>query len=153
VIDEKINSAGLGELHHNVADLKIRIKRDYDRSVNRDLSQQQWQDLFRRNVTAVLRQAYGLVLAELEKLPTSAEGLAVDENAQEACALVLKSFDGLIEELILYALQKHRSSCALSNFPEEHNPSQEYIAAVIEEACRDWSAFVARVNTLMSTDV
>jgi hypothetical protein len=153
MIDEKINSTGMAGLHHTVDDLRSRIKRDYDRSVNRDLSQQQWQDLFRRNVTTVLRQAYGVVLAELEKLPISTEGLLADENPQEVHVRILKPFDGLIEELILYALQKHRSSCALSNFPEEHNPSQEYIAAVIEEACRDWSTFVSQVNALVSPGV
>ena len=49
-----------------VDNLRGAMKRQYDRCINKDLSQQKWQDLFKRNVTAVLNQAYEDSLVQLK---------------------------------------------------------------------------------------
>jgi hypothetical protein len=146
MIAENVTATDLAGFDSCVASLRSGMKRQYDRSVNRDLSRQQSQGLFKRNVITVLRDSYQQALVELRQsaLETTAGGSGLG-------AQVVKSFDGFIEELIVYALQKHRTSCALSNFPDEHKPGQDYIAEVIEEASSDWSAFVAQVNALLAT--
>jgi hypothetical protein len=126
-------------------DLRAGIRRQYDRSVNRDLSRQQWQGIFKRNVTSVLRQVYQDSLQGLRRI-----GPELYEEAHAASAAqVLRALDGVVDELIEYALQKHRSSCAMSNFPDEHNPGQAYLFEVIQETGRDWLAFVSQVEGLL----
>lgn len=150
---ENVNTINLARFQNAVSDLQSGIKREYDRSVNRDLSQQQYQDVFRRNVTLVLRKIYQQALDRLQQSLQEIDSVAKEkiDQGQELNSKLLQSFDGVIEELIVYALQKHRSSCALSNFPDEHNPSEEYLAEVIEETSRDWSKFTIQVNKLVSS--
>jgi hypothetical protein len=148
---ENTHPASLAGFTDYVSGLRSGLKREYDRSVNRDLARQQWQALFQRNVTTVLKQAYQAALLEVEKLSPVAAGER-KEGLAGLRAQVLQPFEGLVEELMVYALQKHRSSCALSNFPDEHNPHGDYLAAVIEETSRDWSAFAGQVQSLLSRD-
>ena len=142
-MSENKTSVSIDEFKMFVVGMKSSIKRQYDRGVNRDLSQQKWQDLFKRNVTGVLQQAYDNALSELNKLSF--------EQGDNALAIeALTSFDGFIEELLDYAIQKHRSSCALSNFPDEHNPAHDYVNEVMLEANKDWQQFAKEVNTFIT---
>jgi hypothetical protein len=150
---ESVNAARLASLRDAVIRLKAGMEREYDRGVNRDLSQQRYQQVFRRNVTIVLRETYQQVLAEWHQQLFENESQGNQKNLDQGhtlCSNLLQSFDGVIEELILYALQKHRGSCALSNFPDEHNPSVEYLSEVIDETSRDWSAFALQVNKMVA---
>jgi hypothetical protein len=145
-----IMAMNLAGFEHYVMGLLPGIKRQYDRGVNRDLSQQQWQDLFQRNVTAVLQQTYQEAFTQLQQMATEREDPQALAPGDDLTRQILKPFHILIDELIQYAVQKHRSSCALSNFPEEHNPSQAYIAQVLHDIDRDWSAFVSKVAALLA---
>ena len=141
---ENSNATSLASFAAHVTELRRGIKRQYDRSVNKDLSQQNWQGLFQRNVTGVLRQCYSDALKRLEQLPfVAAQGEPLAHTALDA-------FAGFADELLQYALQKHRTTCAISNFPEEHDPSQAYLAQVLEQTRTDWEAFASQVDALLA---
>jgi len=144
-----VTAMNLADFEHYTNGLLPGIKRQYDRGVNRDLSQQQWQDLFKRNVTTVLKQVYQDALVQLQQVTFEDESLAGKETDDSLHQRILKPFSVLIDELIQYAVNKHRSSCALSNFPEEHNPAPAYITQVLEEVDRDWAQFVSQVAALL----
>lgn len=124
------------------------LKREYDRSINRDLSQQNYQELMKRNFTSVLVQLYRDALQLLQQ-----QQLAIETNAdyQSLGDEYLKPFEGMIDELFQYVLQKHRSSCALSNFPVEHNPAVTYIAEVLHLAEHDFAGFKQQVGELLQS--
>lgn len=115
--------------------LRQQMMRQYDRSINRDLSQQNWRGLFGRNVRQVLLDIYTEVLQQSEYPMT--------ESAVQALST-------LSETLLQYALQKHRSSCALSNFPEEHNPAGDYIAELVQVTQQDWQPVLEKLTTLIA---
>lgn len=142
-MNEQSNQENLARFEQFVQQLKRTMQRQYDRSINRDLSKQQWQDLFIRNVTASLREAYAESLAQLRQL-------SFKPDTPNLSARVLKPFDDLIDEFVQYALQKHRTSCALSNFPDEHKPSPDYIADVLTQTNRDWQTFAEQVGAEFS---
>ncbi len=148
MMSENINAINLAALDQYVATLKQAMKRQYDRSINKDLSQQHWQGLFKRNVTLVLKQAYEEALTQLQQLSVDAEQAETEQVAPLLSGGILQSFEGFNDELIQYALHKHRTSCALSNFPDEHNPSRDYIAEVLQETNQDWQVFVEHVNAV-----
>lgn len=129
------------EITQLIAGLKPGMHRQYDRNVNRDLSQQNPQGVFRRNVLEVLNEAYTNFLQQLAQ--TSA---TITENSSSQ---ILQSFDSVLDELLQFALQKHRSSCALSNFPEEHNPSHDYIEEVLGEIAHSRQTFVTQLTSLL----
>lgn len=119
--------------------LKKMTQRQYDRNINKDLSQQKWQEIFKRNVTGSLKQAYQESLLQIQKLDLTNEILKPQ---------LLALFEGFIEEFMQYTLHKHRTSCALSNFPDEHNPSQDYITEVLLQINADWQGFCQQVEKL-----
>ena len=148
---EHINVTSLADFESYVNELKPAIKRQYDRCVNKDLSQQKWQDLFKRNIVDVLKQVYDHSLTQMQLLSLDIKRMnnAQKVNGNLGQVYILKYFDGISEELIQYALQKHRSSCALSNFPDEHNPSKDYITEVIMEANHEWEYFVFQTHSVI----
>jgi monoamine oxidase len=142
-MSEEMNTVNLVSFEAYVAEeLKRTMRREYDRSVNRDLSSQNWRGLFKRNVTLVLRQTYDASLVQLQQLSFGGSG-------SHLTLLALKAFDGMVEEFLHYVLQKHRGSCALSNFPEEHNPSEAYVEEVLAQINRDWQAFAKQVSGVL----
>lgn len=146
------NTTSLAHFDQYVAELKQRVKRQYDRGVNRDLSRQNWRDLFKRNITAVLKQAYEDSVIQLQSMDFDPERAELENGFSSLAVQTLTPFNGFIEDLMQYALQKHRTSCALSNFPEEHQPSEDYVAEVIQETARDWQAFALQVNNIVRAD-
>lgn len=141
-----MNLAGFA---HYVTSLSPIIKRQYDRSVNRDLSKQNWQSLFQRNIIAALQQVYAESLEQLRHMTFDRENIAGTDRSISVNEQILNPLLILMDELIQYALQKHRTSCALSNFPEEHTPSQAYIAQVMKVVDSDWSVFVSKVKAML----
>lgn len=148
---ENIHAASLADFEDYVNDLRPVVKRQYDRSVNKDLSQQNWQNLFKRNIVEILKQVYDHSLTQMQQLSPDFKKINTVKNNYATLAqdYALKYFDGFTDEFIQYALKMHRSSCALSNFPDEHNPSQEYIAEVILEANHEWEHFVFQSRSVI----
>ncbi|MGR9052683.1 MAG: amine oxidase [Gammaproteobacteria bacterium] len=131
------------------ADTIKAVKRQYDRNVNKDLSQQQSHELFKRNVVKAWQQAYRDTLALLRQSELRTETSGENEIKVWTDA-VSRAFDGFTDDMMSYAVQKHRTSCALSNFPEEHKPSREYIAEVIELAAADYRDFAAQASDVIT---
>jgi len=148
---ENVNATSLTGFENYVNELKPVIKRQYDRCVNKDLSQQKWKSLFKRNIVEILKKVYDHSLTQVQQLSPEIKRMGKVKKVYGISGhdYILKYFDGFTEELIQYALQKHRSSCALSNFPEEHNPSQEYIAEVLDKANHEWEYFVFQLPSVM----
>ncbi len=147
---ENANTASLTRFEQYVSELRSLAKRKYDRGVNKDLSHQNWQNLFKRNVTSVLKHTYEDSLAQLQQLSFVHEEVKTEKGFSKITVQALKPFDGFVEELLQYALQKHRTSCALSNFPDEHKPSDQYIAEVVQETAKDWQSFALHVNSIVT---
>lgn len=123
----------------------------YDSAVNAELAQQQAQGVFQRSVCGVLKDLYAEALAELRASPKVSVDSVPAVGREALKAQLEKPFDGVIEEVILYALHKHRSSCALSNFTQEHNPDAVYLDAVIVAASDDWGGYVKQLEEWLSS--
>ena len=140
------NATSLDGFNQYVMELKQNIKRQYDRCINKDLARQNWQDLFKRNVTSVLKQAYEDSLIRLQQFSFELEGVETEKGFSKLTVQALNPFDGFVEEFMQYTLQKHRTSCALSNFPDEHKPSDDYINEVKRQIAEYWRDFALGAN-------
>ncbi|WP_221801742.1 hypothetical protein [Oceanobacter mangrovi] len=118
-----------------IEQLKRQTLRQYERNLNRDLSQQLGYEVLLRNVPTALDE---LASQLLEK---------VQQNELSLASLEML-LDGYTAEFLTVVLQKHRTSCALSNFPQEHNPAGEYLQRVIEAAEASWYRFSQQLQAL-----
>ncbi len=131
----------LNALRDELISWRTGSKREYDRQVNRDLSRQNSSGLLQRNLLDVLQRGYDSALDKLSSL--EAEHGKLDSLTRSRS--VIEPLEGAAYELIEYALKKHRTSCALSNFPDEHRPSNAYVDAVLQAMAVQWQQFESQV--------
>lgn len=143
---EPINDASLDQFQVYLGQRKSRMKSDYQQLLANDLSRQQWDGCFQRNVLAVLAETYGQALACLKNLPFQSTSIPTERGMSALTRQLLPLFDGFVDEFLLFAVDKHRTSCALSNFPDEHKPSHDYVNQVKREIATLWQEFALNAN-------
>lgn len=118
----------------------------YRAQVHEALSLQRGAQLTQRALLGALEALYADALAELRRLPLATAGLPVEAGRHALTPRVLKPFLGLADELLDEAVRFNRTSCALSNFPNEHQPGEQYVKAIRRDLAAAWQDFALRVN-------
>ena len=140
------NAACLARFRHYIDEQKAGLKKRYEQSLARDLSRQQWDGCFQRNVLAVLEQAYADALAQLQTLPFDNSETPVHQGLSDLTRQALAAFDGFVDDFLQFVVYKHRTSCALSNFPDEHKPDKAYVIEVKRGIAGLWQDFALSAN-------
>jgi monoamine oxidase len=144
-IDQK-NTESIAQLKRHIIERKPLLKKHYEHLLAQDLSQQQWEGCFQRNVLMVLQQCYDDVLVYVKTLPFDSSTSPVNQGLSELTKRVLLVFDGFVDEFLLVVVDKHRTSCAPSNFPGEHKPDKAYVNEVRHDIAMLWQNFAIHVN-------
>jgi hypothetical protein len=148
-IDQQINTDSLAQFARYIAGSKGLMKNQYQRLLAEDLSKQQWDGCFQRNVLLVLEQSYNQALEQLINLDFDSCHLPVNRGFSALTQQVLAVFDGFVDDFILFVVDKHRTSCALSNFPDEHKPDKVYINTVKRDIAELWQNFALNANAYL----
>lgn len=122
-MSDHLNSQLPEDFQKFITQQKSVLLREYTRAINRDLAKQNFADLMQRNVLTVMQQFYENAMKHLSQMGT--------DNVKLLKDVVLKDFTLVFDEFLQAAVKHHHSSCALSNFPEEHHPAADYIAQII----------------------
>jgi monoamine oxidase len=118
----------------------------YRSQVHEALSQQRDEQLTQRALLGALGSLYAEALAELRRLPLATAGLALEQGRHALTPRVLQPFMGLSDELLDEAVRFNRTSCALSNFPYEHQPDPQYVKTIRRDLAAAWQDFALQVN-------
>jgi monoamine oxidase len=116
----------------------------YQRQLNQKLASQLKEQITQRAVLATMEQLYGEALAEIERLPFD---VTTAGDCFDLTPRVLAPFVGFNKALLDQVLVFNRSSCALSNFPEEHVVSPEYLETIARDLAAAWREFAVGVDT------
>ena len=143
--DQK-NADSIAQFCRYIAVQKPVLKKQYEQLLAQDLSRQQWDGCFQRNVLTVLEQFYDEALSRLQTLPFDSKESPVNRGLSDLSKQSLTAFDGFVDEFLLFVVDKHRTSCALSNFPGEHKPDKTYVNEVMREIAGLWQNFALNVN-------
>ena len=141
------NANQLDAFSRYIAACKPILQQQYTQRLSSDLSQQQWQGCFERNVLAVLEGFYADALRQAQRMPFDASGYAINNGMSDLTRQVLTKFQGFIDEFLLFVVDKHRTSCALSNFPDEHKPDKDYVNDVRYAIAELWRNFAINLNS------
>jgi monoamine oxidase len=125
------------------------MKSQYQQALAADLAKQQWDGCFQRNVLLVLEQNYDQAHAYLSSLAFDSSEVPVNRGFSALTQLVLAMFDGYVDEFLQFVVEKHRTSCALSNFPDEHKPDKLYINVVKRDIADLWQNFALNTNAFL----
>ena len=132
-----------------VAQQRSRAFAAYEGQLKQALSGHRSQDLTRHCLLATVQGLYGESLAYLQTLgfpqqPTSGtDGTALTRAA-------LAAFEGFNEELLGQALAFNRTSCAMSNFPDEHQPGADYLNLIRADLRDAWRRFAFDVHDFLT---
>jgi monoamine oxidase len=144
--NEQNNADSITQFCLYLAERKPALKKQYEQLLAQDLSKQQWNGCFQRNVLTVLELAYDEALAHLKTLPFDSTTPLVNRGLSDLSKQALATFDGFVDDFLLFVVDKHRTSCALSNFPDEHKPDKTYVNEVMREIAGLWQNFALNVN-------
>ena len=148
-MQQSLNQQSLLSFEQFVNELRKSLPRQYDRLINSDLARQQWNELLLRNTVTTAKNTYEASFEKLQNLSFAREEAAINKGLSTLTTQALNVFKGMLDELLQYALQRHRTSCALSNFPDEHKPDEAYIAEVKNALAQEWREFALQVNAFM----
>jgi monoamine oxidase len=119
----------------------------YQRSLHRHLSIQQRDQLTQRSLLDTVEPIYHEALRQLDELSLEVQGVAVVDGRSDLTPAILAPFLGFNDDLLDEALRFNRGSCALSNFPAEHEPAAEYVQTIRRDLAAAWREFALAANT------
>ncbi|WP_347987318.1 amine oxidase [Methylomonas sp. AM2-LC] len=146
---QQLNTHSLAKFSLTITAIKVTMKQQYIQRLSSDLSRQQWLGCFQRNVVSVIEHSYEQAMLELICLNFDTSHSQVSRGVSELTPEVLQIFDGFVDEFLLFVIDKHRTSCALSNFPDEHKPDRAYVNTVRREIAGLWQEFALNVNAYL----
>jgi len=132
----------------SVQALRSMAAQRYRQHLTRLLSTQQVELLTQRALLAAADQVYSATLAQLDSLlPTLKAASSEVINGRHALtSTLLAPFDGWNKGLLNAALEHNATSCALSNFPTEHQPDADTLHAITLDLAAAWREFALELN-------
>ncbi|MGA7808121.1 MAG: hypothetical protein WCB02_26265, partial [Bradyrhizobium sp.] len=122
---------------------------DYRRRLNRNLAARQREQLTQLAILESIEAVFGEALRVLDGLPLDMSDVTVDHGRSALMPEVQKPFRDLMRSLLDDAIAFNRSSCALSNFPDEHRPSKDYVQTILRDVAAVWRDFSLAANRLL----
>lgn len=121
----------------------------YRTSLHRSLTAQRREHLTQQAVLDSAAVLFREALQMLYELPFDSYGVNIERGWSALTLRILEPFQGFCEALLDDALRFNRSSCAISNFAEEHLPSVDYQLEMRRELAAAWKDFALTANDLL----
>lgn len=129
-----------------VQDLRVLSGQRYRAQLVRLLSAQQHEQLTQRALLAAADQTYSEALALLDSFAPWRGAVHTAQGRHALTPVLLKAFDGWNKALLDDALAHNATSCALSNFPQDHRPDADLLRAITRDLAAAWREFALELN-------
>lgn len=143
------NEACLAQFSQGVAALRVGAIERYRQHLQRYLAAQAKEQLTQRALLDTVEQVYSEALDQLGALPFDTSSAGVQRGRSDLTPGVLATFDGFNSSLLDEVMQFNRGSCAVSNFPAEHDPAGDYLDTIARDLAAAWREFAINVNSLL----
>ncbi|WP_454915304.1 flavin monoamine oxidase family protein [Xanthobacter sediminis] len=118
----------------------------YRARLNRALAAQQRDQLAQRALLGAVEDLYDRALDMLDTLPFDMREVAVEKGRSALMPEVQQPFRDFTQTLIDDVVAFNRTSCALSNFPDEHHLSKDYMQTILRDIAAAWRDFSLAAN-------
>ena len=144
-----INATSLARFSRWIAAQQELAFDGYRHRLNRSLAAQQREQLTQRAILETMEELFDKALAELDGLPFEISTVAVERGRSPLTPGVQQPFGSLMESVLDDVKAFNRTSCALSNFPDEHHLSKEYLQVILRDIAAAWLEFSLAANRLL----
>ena len=122
---------------------------DYRRRLNASLATQAREQITQRAMLGAAEGLFAEALAKLETLPFDPRGVAVEKGRSALTPLAQQPFGDVLKQLFDDVAAFNGTSCALSNFPDEHKLPKDYRQAIMRDIAAAWAEFSRDLNGLL----
>ena len=146
---DRTRADAIGAFAASVLSSRGRAPERYRLHLTRLLSSQQSEQLTQRALLATADLVYSESLARLDDLLAGLDAASAEivQGRHPLTGALLASFEGWNKGLLDAALSFNSTSCALSNFPLEHQPDAELLRAITLDLAAAWREFAFELNT------
>ncbi len=121
----------------------------YRHHLNRSLAGQQKDQLSQRAILGSIEEIYSKALALLDGLPFDMSGVSIERGRSALTPDVQAPFRDFMQNLLDDVVAFNATSCALSNFPDEHHLSKDYMQTILRDMAAAWHEFSLAANALL----
>ena len=144
-----INTTSLVRFSNWVADQQVVAFDGYRRRLNQNLAVQQREQLTQLALLESMEDLFDSALKMLDGLPFEISPTAVERGRSPLTPGVQQPFGILMQSVFDDVIAFNRTSCALSNFPDEHHLSREYRQVILRDIAAAWLEFSLAANRLL----
>jgi monoamine oxidase len=125
----------------------------YRLRLTRALGEQAAEQVTQRALLGAVEESYRDALAQLEALPFDPRGVPVEHGRSALTPLVQAAFSEFLPRVFDEVVRFNRSSCALSNFADEHDLPAVYLGAIRSDVTAAFREFCQSANALLVAKV
>ena len=122
---------------------------DYRRRLNANLAAQTKEQLTQIAMLGAAEDVFAQALKKLETLPFDLAGVGVEQGRCALTPQAQKPFSDFLRQFYDDVVAFNRTSCALSNFPDEHHFAKNYEQAIFRYLAAAWTEFSLAANRLL----
>lgn len=147
--DGSLNAASLARFRAWVTVQQDAAFDGYRHRLNRSLAAQQREQLTQRALLGSMEEIFDQALAILDSLDFDVGAATVEHGRSPLTPGVQQPFGDLMRSVLDDVIAFNRTSCALSNFPDEHHLSKEYRQVILRDVAAAWLEFSLAANRLL----
>ncbi len=121
----------------------------YRHRLNHNLAVQQREQLTQHALLESMEDLFDNALKMLDGLQFEISSTAVERGRSPLTPGVQQPFGILMQSVVDDVIAFNRTSCALSNFPDEHHMSREYRQVILRDIAAAWLEFSLSANRLL----
>jgi len=144
-----INAASLARFGAWVASQGDVAFDGYRHRLHRSLAAQQRDQLTQRAILESIEEVFDNALAVLDELDFDVATVTVERGRSSLTPGVQQPFGDLMQSVLDDVVAFNQTSCALSNFPDEHRLSKDYLQAILRDIAAAWLEFSLAANRLL----
>ncbi|MCJ2177794.1 flavin monoamine oxidase family protein [Novosphingobium album (ex Hu et al. 2023)] len=149
LLSRPVNAASLQSFGEWIADQRAPGFSTYRATLSRSLMRQEREQLTQRALLAAAEEVFANALKQLGELSFDGAGASVSQGRSSLLPAVQAPFKPFLDGLIAEVMEFNATSCALSNFPDEHKPPREYVNAMLRDIAAAWVEFSQDANLLL----
>ena len=147
--DISLNAASLAQFNAWVSKQRDVAFDSYRMRLSRSLASQEREQITQRAMLGSVEEVWGKALEVLDGLAFDTSSVPVEKGRSGLTPEVQKPFRDFIQSLVDDVVAFNRTSCALSNFPDEHHVSKEYMQVIYRDIAAAWQEFSISANRLL----
>jgi monoamine oxidase len=146
---DSLNAVSLAQFSEWVSGQGAAAFESYRARLNKSLARQLRSQLTQRAILESVEEVYSKALALLDHLPFDTREVKVEKGRSRLTPAVQASFEKFLPKLMDEVIAFNATSCALSNFPDEHHLSDEYVQTILRDIAAAWREFSLAANALL----